>query len=177
MSIGSMSRLTSAVFLLIATSTLLTGWVSDRLIAAGVSPTRVRRAAVVGRLALGAGSSSSTPRGSAIAMPAGKTHESFPPGHRMKASLGDGSPSAGGPAPKRPAPKPVGGTPAKLRKTPPVEDPAGSARGGRSRRAPMSRQWDRVVRDGQVIFVPRPASQPSDPPSATGRARRSQRGR
>jgi len=137
----------------------------------------VRRAAVVGRLALGAGPSSRTPRGSAIAMPAGKTHESFPPGHRMKASLGDGSPSAGGPAPKRPAPKPVGGTPAKLRKTPPVEDPAGSARGGRSRRAPMSRQWDRVVRDGQVIFVPRPASQPSDPPSATGRARRSQRGR
>ncbi len=50
MSIGSMSRLTSAVFLLIATSTLLTGWISDRLIAAGVSPTRVRRAAVVGGL-------------------------------------------------------------------------------------------------------------------------------
>jgi MFS family permease len=48
MSIGSMSRLTSAVFLLIATSTLLTGWISDRLIMAGASPTRVRRAAVVG---------------------------------------------------------------------------------------------------------------------------------
>jgi ACS family D-galactonate transporter-like MFS transporter len=48
MSIGSMSRLTSALFLLIATSTLLTGWISDRLIMTGTSPTRVRRAAVVG---------------------------------------------------------------------------------------------------------------------------------
>ncbi len=48
MSVGSMSRLTSAVFLLIATSTLLTGWISDRLIMTGASPTRVRRAAVVG---------------------------------------------------------------------------------------------------------------------------------
>jgi ACS family D-galactonate transporter-like MFS transporter len=48
MSIGSMSRLTSALFLLIATSTLLTGWISDRLIMNGTSPTRVRRAAVVG---------------------------------------------------------------------------------------------------------------------------------
>ena len=47
MSIGSMSRLTSALFLLIATSTLLTGWISDRLIMTGTSPTRVRRAAVV----------------------------------------------------------------------------------------------------------------------------------
>ena len=50
MSIGSMSRLTSAVFLLIATSTLLTGWISDRLIMTGTSPTRVRREAVVGGL-------------------------------------------------------------------------------------------------------------------------------
>ncbi len=52
MSIGSMSRLTSAVFLLIAASTLLVGWISDRLIAAGASPTRVRRAAVVGGLSV-----------------------------------------------------------------------------------------------------------------------------
>jgi MFS transporter, ACS family, D-galactonate transporter len=52
MSIGSMSRLTSAVFLLIATVTLATGWTSDRLIAAGASPTRVRRAAVVGGLSV-----------------------------------------------------------------------------------------------------------------------------
>ncbi len=50
MSIGSMSRLTSAVFLLIAASTLLVGWTTDRLIAVGISPTRVRRAAVVGGL-------------------------------------------------------------------------------------------------------------------------------
>jgi MFS family permease len=48
MSIGSMSRLISTLFLLIATSSLLTGWISDRLIMAGSSPTRVRRAAVVG---------------------------------------------------------------------------------------------------------------------------------
>lgn len=47
---GSMSRLTAAVFLLIAASTLVTGRGSDRLIAAGVSPTQVRRMAVVGGL-------------------------------------------------------------------------------------------------------------------------------
>jgi len=52
MSIGSMSRLTSAVFLLIATSTLLTGWISDRLIMTGTPPTRVRRTAVVGGLSV-----------------------------------------------------------------------------------------------------------------------------
>ena len=52
MSIVSMSRLTSAVFLLIATSTVVTGWVSDRLIVAGVSVTRVRRTVVVGGLAV-----------------------------------------------------------------------------------------------------------------------------
>jgi MFS family permease len=52
MSIMSMSRLTSAVFLLIATSTVVTGWVSDRLIVAGVSVTRVRRTVVVGGLAV-----------------------------------------------------------------------------------------------------------------------------
>jgi MFS family permease len=52
LSIRSMSRVTSAVFLLIASSTLVTGWVSDRLIAAGSSPTRVRRSVVVGGLAV-----------------------------------------------------------------------------------------------------------------------------
>jgi MFS family permease len=52
MSIGSMSRLTSAVFFLIAASTLTTGWITDRLIAAGISPTRVRRTAVVGGLSV-----------------------------------------------------------------------------------------------------------------------------
>jgi len=52
MSIGSMSRLTSAVFFLIAASTLTTGWITDRLIAAGISTTRVRRTAVVGGLSV-----------------------------------------------------------------------------------------------------------------------------
>jgi ACS family D-galactonate transporter-like MFS transporter len=52
MSIGAMSRLTSAVFLLIAVSTIATGWVTDRLIAAGRTATAVRRAAVVGGLAV-----------------------------------------------------------------------------------------------------------------------------
>jgi ACS family D-galactonate transporter-like MFS transporter len=52
MSIGSMSRLTAAVFFLIATVTLTTGWVSDRLIAAGYSATRVRRTAVIGGLSV-----------------------------------------------------------------------------------------------------------------------------
>jgi MFS family permease len=52
LSIGSMSRLASGVFLLIACSTLVTGWISDRLIAAGASPTRVRKNVVVGGLAV-----------------------------------------------------------------------------------------------------------------------------
>ena len=52
MSIGSMSRLTSAVFFLIAASTLTTGWITDRLIAAGISTTRIRRTAVVGGLSV-----------------------------------------------------------------------------------------------------------------------------
>lgn len=52
LSISAMSRLTTAVFLLIALSTLVAGWTSDRLIARGVSPTRVRKAVVVGGLSL-----------------------------------------------------------------------------------------------------------------------------
>src|ERR1700733_8969517 len=52
MEIGPMSRLTSAIFLLIAGSTLITGWISDRLIASGRSPTRVRRTVVVGGMAV-----------------------------------------------------------------------------------------------------------------------------
>jgi MFS family permease len=52
LSISSMSRLTAMVFLLIACSTLATGWISDRLIAAGFSPTRVRRTVVVAGLAV-----------------------------------------------------------------------------------------------------------------------------
>jgi ACS family D-galactonate transporter-like MFS transporter len=52
MPIGLMSRTTAAAFLVIGTVTLVTGWVSDRLIAAGYSPTRVRRAAVVGGLSV-----------------------------------------------------------------------------------------------------------------------------
>jgi ACS family D-galactonate transporter-like MFS transporter len=50
MPIGLMSRATAAAFLVIGTVTLVTGWVSDRLIAAGHSPTRVRRTVVVGGL-------------------------------------------------------------------------------------------------------------------------------
>jgi ACS family D-galactonate transporter-like MFS transporter len=50
MSIGAMSRLTSVLFLLIASSTATTGWISDRLIGRGVSVTRVRLSVVVGGL-------------------------------------------------------------------------------------------------------------------------------
>ncbi len=52
LSIGSMSRLASGVFLLIACSALTAGWISDRLIATGASPTRVRKTVVVGGLAV-----------------------------------------------------------------------------------------------------------------------------
>lgn len=48
MSITSMSRLTSALFLLIATSTATTGWIADRLIGRGVSVTRVRLSVAAG---------------------------------------------------------------------------------------------------------------------------------
>lgn len=48
LSIEAMSQVTAAVFLLIATSTLVTGWITDRLIAGGASPTSVRLTAVVG---------------------------------------------------------------------------------------------------------------------------------
>lgn len=50
MSIGSMSRFTSSLFLLMAASTGTTGWLSDRLMARGVSATRVRLSVVVGGL-------------------------------------------------------------------------------------------------------------------------------
>jgi MFS transporter, ACS family, D-galactonate transporter len=48
LSIRSMSRLTAAIFLLIACTTLLSGWISDRLIARGKSATSVRLKLVVG---------------------------------------------------------------------------------------------------------------------------------
>jgi MFS family permease len=48
LSIGSMSRLSAAIFLLIACTTLTAGWISDRLIARGVSATAVRLTLVVG---------------------------------------------------------------------------------------------------------------------------------
>jgi MFS transporter, ACS family, D-galactonate transporter len=50
LSIGAMSQLTSAVFFLIACSTMVCGFVSDRLIARGVSPTIVRRSLASGGL-------------------------------------------------------------------------------------------------------------------------------
>ncbi len=52
LSIGAMSRLTSAVFFLIACSTLVAGFLSDRLIAGGASPTMVRRTVTSGGLVL-----------------------------------------------------------------------------------------------------------------------------
>ena len=48
LSIRDMSRLTAAVFLLIASTTVLAGWISDRLIARGSSPTTVRLTMVAG---------------------------------------------------------------------------------------------------------------------------------
>jgi MFS family permease len=50
LSLRAMSRLTSLVFLIIALSTLLAGWISDRLIARGGSASRVRRSMVAGGL-------------------------------------------------------------------------------------------------------------------------------
>lgn len=47
LSLLAMTHLTSAIFLVVASSTLTTGWLSDHLIAAGASPTRVRKTIVV----------------------------------------------------------------------------------------------------------------------------------
>jgi MFS transporter, ACS family, D-galactonate transporter len=55
MQIGLMSRLTSALFLLIAGTTLMTGWISDHLIAGGITPTRVRRSVAVCGLTVASG--------------------------------------------------------------------------------------------------------------------------
>jgi dipeptide/tripeptide permease len=52
LSIGSMSRLTAAIFSLIACTTLLSGWISDRLIARGKSATAVRLRLVIGGQAM-----------------------------------------------------------------------------------------------------------------------------
>jgi predicted MFS family arabinose efflux permease len=52
LSIRAMSRLTAAVFLLIACTTVLAGWISDRLIARGNSPTAVRLTLVAGGQAM-----------------------------------------------------------------------------------------------------------------------------
>jgi MFS family permease len=52
LSIRDMSRLTAAVFLLIASTTVLAGWISDRLIARGNSPTAVRLTVVAGGQAM-----------------------------------------------------------------------------------------------------------------------------
>jgi MFS family permease len=52
LSIRAMSRLTAAVFLLIACTTVLAGWISDHLIARGASPTAVRLTVVAGGQAM-----------------------------------------------------------------------------------------------------------------------------
>jgi MFS family permease len=48
LSIAAMSKVAAATFLLIAVSTVVAGWITDRLIARGASPTAVRLTAVVG---------------------------------------------------------------------------------------------------------------------------------
>jgi MFS family permease len=50
-SMGLTIRITSVAFLTIASATLIAGWVSDRLIATGISQTRVRKTVVVCGLA------------------------------------------------------------------------------------------------------------------------------
>jgi len=51
--IRTTSRLTSAIFFLTATATMLTGWICDRLIARGSTATRVRKRTAVWGLTLG----------------------------------------------------------------------------------------------------------------------------
>jgi ACS family D-galactonate transporter-like MFS transporter len=53
LSVEAMSNITSGIFFLIGCSTLLAGWISDWLVARGVSPSIARRGAVAGGLAVG----------------------------------------------------------------------------------------------------------------------------
>jgi MFS transporter, ACS family, D-galactonate transporter len=53
LSIEAMSNVTSAMFFLIGCSTLLAGWVSDRLVERGVSPSIARRGMTAGGLIVG----------------------------------------------------------------------------------------------------------------------------
>jgi MFS transporter, ACS family, D-galactonate transporter len=55
MGVGAASRLTSALFLLIASATATTGWTADWLIARGSTPTRVRKRAAVCGLCVASG--------------------------------------------------------------------------------------------------------------------------
>jgi ACS family D-galactonate transporter-like MFS transporter len=52
LSVSLMSKVTSGLFCLIGGTTLITGWISDRLIVRGVSPTIVRRGMAGGGLAV-----------------------------------------------------------------------------------------------------------------------------
>ncbi len=52
LSVELMSNVTSGLFFLIGCSTLLAGWISDRLVARGVSPSIARRGAAAGGLAV-----------------------------------------------------------------------------------------------------------------------------
>jgi sugar phosphate permease len=52
LSLGAMTRLTSATFMGIACTTITTGCIADRLIGGGMSPTQVRRSIAVGGLLL-----------------------------------------------------------------------------------------------------------------------------
>jgi ACS family D-galactonate transporter-like MFS transporter len=51
-SIGAMANIVSAALVAVAGATCLAGWTSDRLIARGASPTRIRKSVVVGGLTL-----------------------------------------------------------------------------------------------------------------------------
>jgi MFS transporter, ACS family, D-galactonate transporter len=55
MSVGAAGKLTSAIFFLTATATIMTGWLTDRAIARGATVTRVRKRTAVWGLTIGSG--------------------------------------------------------------------------------------------------------------------------
>jgi MFS family permease len=55
MSIGTTGKLTSAIFFLTATATLITGWLADRAIARGATVTQARKRTAVWGLTIGSG--------------------------------------------------------------------------------------------------------------------------
>lgn len=179
--LGTLVRAGTSTALAVAsggTSAVVTGTMTAVKAGAAVNGARaLTRAAVTARLALPAGPSAAASAPAAATVPSGRPGpgKPFPP--RTKPTP---------PVSPRPAPPTnnqviVGTVVSSSSIERPSRAPLAGDSGdrGRPRRAPAStprgpsRQWDKVVRDGQVILVPK---DPAPPPPAPRHPRRSARG-